>query len=70
MWQIHIASGNVNEVVGESLDFITLNFNEGKDQEPYLQLKCLVTNTPITMCSLGKRPYFYQVSQLITSSSM
>jgi hypothetical protein len=29
MWQIHIASGNVKEVLGKSLDFITFNYNEG-----------------------------------------
>ncbi len=44
MWQICTASGNVEEVLGESSDLITLNFNEGIDQELYLQVKCLVTN--------------------------
>jgi hypothetical protein len=29
MWQIYTASGSVEEVFGESSDFITLNFNEG-----------------------------------------
>jgi len=29
MWQIHTASGSVEEVLGESLDLIALNFNEG-----------------------------------------
>jgi hypothetical protein len=33
MWQIHIASGSVEEVLGESSNLITLNFNEGTDQE-------------------------------------
>ncbi len=33
MWQICIASGSVEEVLGENSDFITLNFNEGTDQE-------------------------------------
>ncbi len=33
MWQIHITSGSIKEVLGESSDFITLNFNEGTDQE-------------------------------------
>jgi hypothetical protein len=28
MWQIRIASGNVKEILGESSDLITLNFNE------------------------------------------
>ncbi len=36
MWQICIASGSVKEVLGESLDLITLNFNKGTDQELYL----------------------------------
>jgi hypothetical protein len=31
MWQIRINSGSVEEVLGESLDFITRNFNEGTD---------------------------------------
>jgi len=29
MWQIRTVSGNVEEVFGESLDLIALNFNEG-----------------------------------------
>ncbi len=33
MWQIRIASGSVEEVFGESLDLIALNFNEGIDQK-------------------------------------
>ncbi len=33
MWQIRTASGSVEEVVGESLDLIALNFNEGTNQE-------------------------------------
>jgi hypothetical protein len=28
MWQIHIASGSVEELLGESSDLITLNFNK------------------------------------------
>jgi hypothetical protein len=31
MWQIHTTNGNVEEVLGESLDLITFNFNEGID---------------------------------------
>jgi hypothetical protein len=31
MWQIHTASGSVEEVLGESSDLITLKFNEGTD---------------------------------------
>ncbi len=44
MWQICITNGNVEEVLVESLDLITLNFNEGLDQELCLHVKCLVTN--------------------------
>jgi hypothetical protein len=33
MWQICIASGSVEEVFRESSNLITLNFNEGTDQE-------------------------------------
>jgi hypothetical protein len=35
MWQIYTASGSVKEF-RESSDFITLNFNEGTNQELYL----------------------------------
>ncbi len=31
MWQIHTTSASVEEVLRESSDFITLNFNEGKN---------------------------------------
>jgi hypothetical protein len=44
MWQICTARGSVEEVLGESSHFITLNFNEGTDQEFCLHVKCLVTN--------------------------
>jgi len=44
MWQICIASGSVKEVLRENLDLIVLNFNEGKDQELCLHVRCLVTN--------------------------
>jgi hypothetical protein len=43
MWQICIASGNVEEVLKESSNLIALNFNEGTDQELCLQA-CLITN--------------------------
>jgi hypothetical protein len=33
MWQIRITSGNIEEVLGENSDLITLNFNEDTDQE-------------------------------------
>jgi hypothetical protein len=44
MWQIHNVSGNVEEVLRESLDLIAFNFNEGTNQEFCLQVRCLVTN--------------------------
>jgi hypothetical protein len=44
MWQICTVSGSAKEVLGESLDLITCNFNEGTDQELCLQIKCLVMN--------------------------
>ncbi len=31
MWQIHTASGSIEEVLRESSDLIALNFNEGTD---------------------------------------
>jgi hypothetical protein len=44
MWQICTTNGNVKEVLGESSDLITLNFNEGTDQELYPHVRCLITN--------------------------
>jgi hypothetical protein len=44
MWQIRTISGNVQEVLGDSSDFIALNFNEATDQELCLQFRCLITN--------------------------
>jgi hypothetical protein len=44
LWQIRIASGGVEEVLGENLDLIAFNFNEGTDQELCLHVRCLVTN--------------------------
>jgi len=36
MWYIRTASGSVEEVLRESSDLITLNFNENIDQKLYL----------------------------------
>jgi hypothetical protein len=33
MWQIRTASGSIEEVLGESSNLITLNFNESTDQD-------------------------------------
>ncbi len=38
MWQIHTVSGSVEEVLGESFDFITLNFNKGTEALPASQM--------------------------------
>jgi hypothetical protein len=35
-WQICTINGNVEEVLGENSDLITLNFNEGTNQELFL----------------------------------
>jgi len=58
MWQIRIASGSVEEVLGESSNFITLNFNEGTDQELCLQVKCLVTNATSYDVLIGQEALF------------
>jgi hypothetical protein len=44
IWQICTASGSIEGVLGENLDLIALNFNEGTYQKLYLQVRCLVTN--------------------------
>jgi hypothetical protein len=44
MWQIRTIYGSIKEVLGESSNFITLNFNESTYHELCLQVKCLVTN--------------------------
>jgi hypothetical protein len=58
MWQIRTASGNVEEVLGESSNLITLNFNEGTDQELCLQVKCLVTNATSYDMLIGQEALF------------
>ncbi len=58
MWQIRTASGSVEEVLGERSDFIALNFNEGTDQELYLQVKCLVTNATSYNVFIGQEALF------------
>jgi hypothetical protein len=70
MWQIRTTSGNIEKVLGENLDFITFNFNEGIDQELCLQVRCLVTNATSYNVFIGQEAYFHEVSQLITSLSM
>jgi hypothetical protein len=58
MWQIRIASGSVEEVLGESLDLITLKLNERIDQELCLQVKCLVTNATSYDVLIGQEALF------------
>jgi len=70
MWQICTASGSVKEVLGESLDFITLNFNESTDQELCLQVRCLITNATNYNVSIGQEALFPPGFQLTTGSSM
>jgi hypothetical protein len=54
MWQIRSVNGSVKEVLGESLDLITLNFNEGTNRELCLQVKCLITNAINYDVSIGQ----------------
>ncbi len=58
MWQIRTASGNVKELLGESSNFITLNFNEGTNQELCLQVRCLVTNATSYDVFIGQEALF------------
>jgi hypothetical protein len=58
MWQIRTASGSIEEVLGESLELITLNFNEGTDQELCLQVRCLVTNATSYDVFIGQEAMF------------
>ncbi len=58
VWQIHIVSGSIEEVLVESSNLITLNFNEGTDQELCLQVKCLVTNATSYDVLIGQKALF------------
>jgi hypothetical protein len=58
MWHIRTASGSVEEVLGENSDLILLNFNEGTNQELYLQVKCLVTNATSYNVFIGQEALF------------
>ncbi len=70
MWQIHTASGSVEEVFGESLDLSTLNFNEGTDQELCLQVRCSVTNATNYDVFIGQRALFPLSFTIDNRSSM
>jgi len=58
MWQICTVNGSVEEVLGESSDLITLNFNKGIDQELCLQVRCLVTNATSYDVLIGQEAMF------------
>ncbi len=58
MWQIRTANGNVEEVLGESSDLISLKFNEGTDQELCLQVRCLITNATSYDVLIGQEALF------------
>jgi hypothetical protein len=58
MWQIHTASGSIEDVLGESSDLIAFNFNEGTDQELCLQVKCLIINATSYDVFIGQEVLF------------
>jgi hypothetical protein len=58
MWQIHTVSGSVKEVFGESLDLITLNFNEGTNKELCLQVRYVVNNATSYNVLIGQEALF------------
>jgi len=62
IWQIRTVNGNIKEVFGKNLDFITLNFNESTDQELCLHAKCLVTNATNYDVFIRQKAMFHQVS--------
>jgi hypothetical protein len=66
MWQIRTASGSVEEVLRENSNLITLNFNEGMDQEFCLQVRCLVTNA----ISYDVLRYSLQIFDSLNGSTM
>ncbi len=58
MWQIRTANGSVEEVFAKSSYFIALNFNEGTDQEFFLQVRCLLTNATNYNVFIGQEALF------------
>jgi len=58
MWQIRTINGSVEKVLGESLDFITLNFNESTYQELCLQVRFLVTMATNYNVFIGQKALF------------
>jgi hypothetical protein len=58
MWQFCTTSGSIEEVIGESLDLIALNFNEGTNQDICLHVRCLVTNANSYDVLIGQKALF------------
>jgi hypothetical protein len=58
MWEIYIASGSIEEVLGESSNSIPLNFNESIDQELCVQVRCLITNATSYNVLIGQKAPF------------
>jgi hypothetical protein len=58
MWQIHTTNGSVKEVLGDSSNLIAFNFNEGINQELYIQVRCLITNATSYDVFIEQEPLF------------
>ncbi len=58
MRQIPIVIKNIEEVLGESSDFIAFDLNESTYQELCLQVKCLVTNATNYNVFIGQEALF------------
>jgi hypothetical protein len=58
MWQIRTANESRKEVLGESLNLITLNFNESTNQELCVQARCIVTNATSYDVFIGQEALF------------
>jgi hypothetical protein len=58
MCHIRTASECVKEVFEENSNLIALNFNEGIDQELFLQVKCLVTKATNYDVLIGQEALF------------
>jgi hypothetical protein len=57
-WQICIANGSVEEVLGGNLDLIAVNFNKSTNQELCLHVRCLVTNATSYVVLIGQEALF------------
>jgi hypothetical protein len=70
MWQIYTANGSVEEDLGRAQILLQLISMKAQIKSFACRLDVQSPMPPVTMCSLGKRPSFHQVSQLTTSSNM